>query len=235
MTDEIPIQLRELYAEAYIRGLRITRLEEQRLGYFRLDAATAWQLGRNNLGVFIGGCHSVGRIVELLRNLEQRSKTPRWVIVADHERTAAVVIDEWFQSPERPPIKLSTMELPRVHSNIFLATPETLRRIPNEFRQDICSVIVIDLPCQIYKMRGFRHRSFYVRNDRPQFLANFRNSNPVSDWLPPLILFTHKHAKSLETSAIARAYCLDGWWFVDGSSLRCGAPPDPTRQTRMPG
>jgi hypothetical protein len=34
---------------------------------------------------------------------------------------------------------------------------------------------------------------------------------------------TQTPAKSIATDPIARAYCLEAWWFVDGATMRWGA------------
>jgi len=224
--ENIPIGVQRCYPGAWIRGPRITRLEETALGYFRLDAETAWNLGNNNVGVFIGGCPSLGRTIERLQQLEQSTITPYWIIVAATKKMAAVFVQQWFRAGQGDRVAITTLKLPKVHQNIILATPESLRRLGAAERCNIAGIVVVDMLCHIHKARGgIQNGTFFASNDRPQQIANFRNSVAIDGWLPPLLFVTEKPAKSVTTDAVARAYCLDAWWFVDGNSLRCGSPP----------
>ena len=54
-SEAIPKGVRDRYRDSGLRGTKITRLEEQPLGRFSLDPETAWELGRDNVGVFAGG------------------------------------------------------------------------------------------------------------------------------------------------------------------------------------
>jgi len=224
-SDAVPIEIQHRYPEACIRGPKITRLEERRLEYFRLDAATAWDLGRNNVGVFVGGCDSLDRTIDTLKALDRTSQTSRWVIVASSKDVAALVVQQWFRADSARRVAVTTLKLPQVSSNIVLTTPESLKRISAGDRAAVAGIVLLDLLCHVHKLRGMQRGHFHIANDRPQHVADFRNDIAVGDWLPPLFLLTHPPAKSIETAAIARAYCLDAWWFVDGTSLRCGPQP----------
>ena len=223
-TQTVPQTIRDLYDNAWIRGRRITRLEENELGRFRLDSDTAWNLGSNNVGIFIGGRQSLGGTIELLRRLQEPTAKPRWVIVASSKNMAALIVHQWFLEPDRRRVSAKKLALPMINSNIILATPERLKGIEETQRHDVTGILIVDMRCHVHKLRGMLRGKFFVANDRPQLVANFRNSFLRDGWAPPLFLFTEKPAKSLNTSPIARAYCLDAWWFVDGKSLRCGPP-----------
>jgi hypothetical protein len=114
---------------------------------------------------------------------------------------------------------------PQNHGNIVVATPESLQRIGVSEQQDVAALNVVDPECYVHLGRGFTRGNFHVQNDRPQLIANFRHSVELENWLPPLILLTEKPAKSITTDPIARAYCLDAWWFVNGATTRWGPPP----------
>jgi len=219
----------ERYPDAWIRGPRITRLEEKHLGRFELDAETANTLGTSNIGIFIGGCEPLGGTIEVIRGLQLAAPESRWVLVAATKKMAAVMIQRWFREGQVARVAVTTLKLPQVYGNVVLATPESLRKIDNHDRSNIAGIIVIDMLCHIHQARGMQNGAFHVRNDRPQLVANFRNDVAVGSWLPPIALLTQKPAKSVMTDNIARAYCLDAWWFVDGRSLRCGPRPQVAR------
>ena len=224
--ESIPDAVQCRYNGAWVRGPRITRLEENSLGYFRLDSGTAWNLGKNNVGVFVGACQPLGETIECLKRLEQPTVSQHWIVVAATKKMAAVIVQRWFRSGQARRVAITTLKLPMVLHNIVLATPESLRRIGDAERCDVAGIVVVDMLCHIHQARGgIQHGNFYVSNDRPQLIANFRNTVALDGWLPPLVFVTQKAAKSVSTDSIARAYCLDAWWFVDGRSLRCGAPP----------
>jgi len=222
----IPDAIQRRYDTAWLRGPRVSRLEERRLGYFRLDAETAWELGKSNVGVFVGTCPTLGGTIERLQQLEQSTLAPRWLLVAATKKMAAVIIQRWFRERQVARLATTTLRLPKVHRNIVLATPESLRRIGDNECREIAAIIAVDMLCQIHQARsGIQHGNFFAANDRPQLIANYRNALAHDNWLPPFVLLTQKAAKSVPTDSVARAYCLDAWWFVDGASLRCGRPP----------
>src|SRR5690606_29637697 len=125
---DIPDAVRRRYDGGWIRGPRITRLEGDSLGYFRLDAETSWELGTNNVGVFIGECQPLGVIIERLKLLERNDVLSKWVIVAATKMMAAEIVRLWFQDGMVDRVAVTTLKLPLVRGNIVLATPESLRR-----------------------------------------------------------------------------------------------------------
>jgi len=224
-SEQSPAVITSRYRDAWIRGPRITRLEENRLGRFELDAETAWTLGTNNVGVFVGECKPLGGTIDVIRALHDATPGSKWIVVAATKKMAAVLIQRWLREDQVARVAVTTLRLPQSYSNIVLATPESLRRIETQDTDRIAGIIVLDMLCHIHKARGMKNRNFFVRNDRPQLVANFRNDIAVDGWLPPVIFMTQKAAKSVTTDSIARAYCLDAWWFVDGKCVRCGPRP----------
>ena len=215
----VPSAIQNCYRSASIRGQRISRLEEKVLGRFRLDEATAWELGSNHVGVFIGGCEGLGAIIEYLRQLEQPVAGERWIVVAATKKMAGVITQRWCPSDQEVWVSAASLKLPKVLGSIILATPESLCKIDEADRNNVAGIVVVDTLCHIHGARGMQRENFFVRNDRPQLVADFRNSITHASWLPPLIFMARKRAKSVETHRIARAYCLEAWWFVDGKSL----------------
>jgi len=221
----IPAHILNLYATTEIAGPRISRMEETVLGRLRLTADTAWRLGTTNLGVFVGRMPALGGTIERLRGLE-KPDAANWVVVAATKKMAAVIVQRWFQAESGGRVAPTTLRLPRYHMNILLCTPESLHRIEADKKRTIAAIILIDMLCNVHKARGFDRDSFHIGNDRPQLVANFRNSLLCDGWAPPLMVLTQKPAKSVWTDTLARAYCLDALWFVDGRELRCFATDD---------
>jgi hypothetical protein len=226
MDDEpIPEHIIDLYSTAGLAGYRITRREESFLGLFRLTADTAWELGTANVGVFVGGTPALGKTIERLRRLESPG-TARWVLVAATKKMAAVIARQWFQAESGSWVAPTRLTLPRYHMNLVLCTPESLRQVQPDERRPIAAIILIDMLCNVHLARGFENGDFHVANDRPQHVANFRNSLSRGGWAPPLIILTRKPAKSVWTDTVAQAFGLDALWFVDGRGLTCFAPGD---------
>jgi hypothetical protein len=225
--EAIPEIIRDRYREPGLRGTRISRLEERQLGRFFLDPETAWELGRDNVGVFIGGCGSLERTIDLLARLKQWSQGPRWIVVCAIKDMACMFVRQWSQLDQ--PIYAKRLSLPQNYDNVVLATPESLQRIRRAERNDIAALILVDILCHVHKTRAIGRGDFVVNYDRPQFVVDFRNAiGGVEDWLPPLIFLTKRPAKSIPTDPIARAYCLEAWRYVDGATMRWGpraAPP----------
>jgi hypothetical protein len=65
-------------------------------------------------------------------------------------------------------------------------------------------------------------------------LASFRNSLGFNGWAPPLFVLTQKPAKSVWTNTVARAYCLDALWFLEGRDLYFGEEGDALTSTASP-
>jgi len=65
--------------------------------------------------------------------------------------------------------------------------------------------------------------SKWTHNDRPELLNLFRKDLAEDGLRPPLLFMTCPPARSLNTLAAQRAYCLETMWYADGSRLRVGA------------
>lgn len=221
--DTIATHFQELYPFAPIRGCRITRLEESRLGHFALDSTTARQLGSENIGVFVGDCENLTWIVRKLEVLSQTPFPGRWIAAAATAKMAAVIFNmlaekHGLQKRKRAPRFWN-------QGNVTFTTPEGLSTYARDQGVDhpVASVLLIDTLCHVHKARGYDRRG-WAMNDRPQRIANFRADLSVNGWMPPFLLLTERPAKSVETAAMLSPYCLSTWWFVDGKCIRVGNP-----------
>jgi hypothetical protein len=193
-------------------------MEETTIEIFRLCGETAWTLGTNNLGLFIGDTASLDVVIEKLQPLESSSSSATWIVIAASKKMAAVFIQRWFAPTDR--VTYSTLKLPMRCGNVTLATPESLKGIPPDDVQNVAGLILVDMLCHVHCARQIHGSGgFIVANDRPQMIADFRYSLSVDGWAPPLIIVTEKRAKSAYTDKIARTYCLEGLWFIDGQSF----------------
>ncbi|HRA88015.1 MAG TPA: hypothetical protein PK992_08095 [Planctomycetaceae bacterium] len=86
----------------------------------------------------------------------------------------------------------------------------------------IAGIILVDPMFQTQHARGLRG-SKWTHNDRPELLNNFRKDLAEDGLRPPLMFMACPPAKSLNTLAAQRAYCLETLWYTDGSRLRVGA------------
>jgi hypothetical protein len=141
------------------------------------------------------------------------------MVIAATKKMAAVIAQKWITPSERL-IAVTTLRLPETRNNITLATPESLKRISGGDRSCVAGLILIDTLCNVHLARSMPRRGrFVIHNDRPQLIADFRNSLSTEGWAPPLIILTQQPAKSEWTSDIARTYCLEGFWFIDGQTF----------------
>jgi hypothetical protein len=196
-------------------------MEEDAVGRLELDAGTAWKLGTSNIGVFVGGCRSFDDILRRLCRLESPSVRPSWVVVPSTKNSASAIISDWFAREQIESVPAAVNRVPVQHHNIILATPEQLRRVDRSLADEIAGIFLIDEACIVYRARGDTNGKYY-RNDRPQHVTNFRNQLIQDGWMPPLFVLTTKPAKSVNTDSVARAFCLDAFWFLDGGTLACG-------------
>ena len=225
-SETVPDAIRAVYKRPRIESCRISRMEEKALGSFSLDSPTAWRLGTNNIGVFVGEMPALGRTIEILEALEDPAPdAPKWVLVAATKKMAAVICQRWFISEKRR-VAASTLKLPQVRANIWLCTPETLKKAAPADPSRIAGLLLIDMLCQVHKARGLDNGAFHVRNDRPQNIANYRSSLCVDGWSPPLFVLSQKPAKSVWTDTVARSYCLEALWFLDGKTFTCSERED---------
>jgi hypothetical protein len=215
----VPSNIRGRYCRASIYGQRITRMEETGMGGLYLSGETAWILGTSNLGLFVGASPTLDVIVRELKKLGSSRPSPRWIVIAATKRMAAVIAREW-STPTEDDFATKAPKLPTTCGNITLATPESLKKITGPGTHDVAAIILLDMLCHVHRARRMRTPGgFAVDNDRPQMIADFRNSLLVEGWAPPLIIVTEEPARAVHADYVARAYCLDGFWFMDGKTF----------------
>lgn len=216
------------YPTARIRGRLMTRLPETLLNWAVLDAATADELGREQLGWFVGNHPGLVRAAEQLGRLDTNSEGGVWVVVPLGWELACELFANWPHKDHLTAQPTSNNSVWRCRK-VWVAMPEHLKLLlplAQVLEVGVAGVIILDPPCIMHMARGGTDSWGKVHyNDRPQHVVNFRAALDVDGWQPPLLLVTNQPAKAVNTAVVARAFCLNGFRFVAGDSFGCWDEP----------
>ena len=105
------------------------------------------------------------------------------MLIAATKKMAEVIVQRWFLAGEKHVAK-TTLKLPQVRANIWLCTPETLKKVVPPDSSRVAGLLLVDMLCQVHKARGFDNGAFHIRNDRPQIL-NKLQEQPMRQWVVP--------------------------------------------------
>ena len=221
-------QLSSTYPTARVRGRLITRLPEQPLGWTVLDAATAEELGREQVGWFVGDHPGLARAAEQFARLDANPEGGIWIVVPIG-RERSVELKTCWPHPHHivdEPTKNGAVWRSR---KVWVAIPEDLKQLlplARTVEAGVAGIIVIDPLCLLYKARsGTDSWGNVHRNDRPQHVVNFRAALDAEGWQPPLILLTTLRAGAVNTAIVARTFCLNAFRFISGASFGCWDVP----------
>lgn len=211
--------LNDLYVEPFLRANRISRMEESFLGDFALNPDTALYLGKENIGVLVAECGSALQLQYWLRQLDCSRTGGYWIVLSYSKELARELFRLLGPSSE-------CSELPRVWTSqkVIFTTPEGLHLLlksPPVSLTQIAALLVLDFPCCMHRARGMSWEGEFAGNDRPQKVVDFRASLNLGGWSAPILIFTQKPSKSIPTEALLSPYCLEGFWFMRGSTVRC--------------
>jgi len=237
----------QLYPFPAIRVTRIARDTDKKIGDFQLAADVARQLDEDQVGVLIANCETPDRMHERVLKLAETEYPAPWVEVLSsidlarwwygvQHRIKTRRIDAhseantywrtgncWFTRLER--LEALSQELSRKNCpNCRLSLRESSDLSQSERRHccgPIAGIILVDPMFQTQHARGLRG-SNWTHNDRPELLNNFRKDLAEDGLRPPLLFMACPPAKSLNTLAAQRAYCLETLWYTDGSRLCVG-------------
>lgn len=216
--DPLLPRLSATYPTPRFCGRRISRWEEQALGFADLDVPTALELGREQIGWFVGKHPGFCRAIEQFGRLDANPTGGVWVVVPRSFDLAIILYEKW-------PCRQYLVERPRNHSSawrsrkVWVAIPTDLARfmlLAKEQPHGIAGVIILDPACDMHQ-EGNGMLCF----DCPQHVVNFRCDISVHNWQPPLLLFTTKRAKAINTDVLAKLFGLNAFWFIDGDSFNC--------------
>ncbi len=199
-----------------IRGHRIVRMSEKRIGPFALDSGTAEMLDDNNAGVLIGDCPGGDWMFEKMQQLS-RAPEPEPLLVL---LTSYSLADKFYRQTEG-----SNSKRPDFWKQgaLTLTTPGYLKKLAEQITPDYSAIIVIDPRTRLALPDSRRSR--WNNGGLPRQIAKYRHSCAIQQRRPPLVLLTCDRAKGLNTSQMLAPLALDTWWFVDGKSVRIGKPP----------
>lgn len=210
--------LSDMFPCELMRGRRIERLGGKAFADFFLDADTAELLGCENVGIFVENCGSLRRVERKLKFLDCSRGSGKWIAVMGTDTRHWVMYNLWRGLEESDTIPVKKLPPFWTANKLVFTTPEKLRLVLREVLENHWSVggiILVDLECNIHLARGNQ----WVRNDRPQHIVDFRASLTRMGWAPPLLVITQGLARSVNTEPMRSAYCLEAWWYVDGSAF----------------
>ncbi len=220
--DPLLRRLSAIYPTTRVCGNRITRWEEQALGFAVLDVTTASEMGREQIGWFVGKHPGFDRAIEQFGRLDVNPRGGVWIIVPRSYDLAIRLYEKW-------PYRRYVQERPRNHSStwnsrkVWVACPQDLARFVCRAREQvpgIAGLIVFDPPCDIH-----RTSNGVLCYDSTQRVVNFRSDLGLHDRQPPLLMLTTRPAKTINTDVVARVFGLNAFWFIDGDSFNCCATP----------
>jgi hypothetical protein len=221
-------RLATLYPTARVRGRLITRGEEQPLGWAKLDAATALALGRDQLGWFVGGHPGIVAAAQQFGRLDSNPEGGVWIVVPLGRNLARELFSRWPHTGCVTNL-VGTDYCAWQSRKVWVAIPEDLKRILPRARSitpGVAGLIILDPPCLMHMARGgISSWGNAHRSDRPQHIVNFRAAFESDGWQPPVVLITERPAKSANTEAVARAFCLNGFRFIAGNAFGCWEVP----------
>jgi DEAD/DEAH box helicase domain-containing protein len=225
------------YPTARILGRRMTRLPESLLGWVKLDAITADEMGRERLGWFVGNHPGLARAAEQLGRLDANPGGGVWIVVPYSRDLACELFALWphaDQVAEQPAPDNAVWRSRKV----WVAIPEDLKQflpLAQAHIPGVAGVIILDPRCIMHKARGGTDSWGQVhRNDRPQHVVNFRAALDYDGWQPPLLLLTERPPKAVSTMDVRRAFCLEGFQFIAGDCFGCWDEPIEQLDTQVP-
>jgi len=127
LTPSTP-RLSMTYPTARVRGRLVTRFPEKTLGWTVLDAATAEEMGREQIGWFVGNHPGPKLAAEQFACLDTHSEGGVWVVVPHSRDSACELFERWPRSDHltgRPTSKNSMWRSRKV----WVAIPEDLKQL----------------------------------------------------------------------------------------------------------
>jgi hypothetical protein len=222
-------RLADVYPSARFRGRRITRDEKMSLGRVQLDAVMAAVMDRDHFGWFVGNhARSASWTAAQFGRLDASPEGGTWVVVPHSRLLACELFGAWPHTVHVADRPTSTNSAWRSRK-VWFAIPEDLNHLlplAQSLTPGVAGVIILDPPCNMFKTRGGTDDWGRVHtNDRPQHVVNFRAALGKNGWQPPLLLLTEQRAMARSPLVVAKAFCLDTFWFVAGDSFGCWDEP----------
>lgn len=204
-------------ATALLSADRICRIGDGYLGRLRLDSAMAAELAMENIGIFAERFLGLDTMLGRMLPLVNRARPSKSVLVYATRESGA----EIYRRLSEDGMVLERRKIPEAWEcgNLLFSSVESLKRLDlQECPVDL--VALLDPTCMIYKARSMQLYNGRL-HDRPELVAEFVRGCNSSGNAPPLMLMTTRRGAAVPTDAIARAFLLEAFWFIDGPSVRC--------------
>jgi hypothetical protein len=203
--------------QTMLRADRISRIGNKWLGRLKLDQTTIEHLSQSQLGLlaegFIGLDTMYGRLLPMAY---QQKETQTVVLYSSKEAGEAIykqlASDGHCEACRKPQEQWKV-------GNLLFSSIEGLKRLDHE-ANTIDGVILLDPTCMVHRARTLKtyHGGTH---DRPQIIVNFLADNVIDGVRPIFLIMTTKRAAAVPTDLVARAFCLEALWFLDGPSMTC--------------
>lgn len=198
-------------------GLRTTRIGDQDFSRVDIDSDTAQALASSSIGIFIHGFLKLETMLgRLLRALD--TEVPSTSVIVYASKEAGQYVRKLLEADGLVLEKTKHRDGWRVGNRLFSSIEALAKTDLDE--EEISAVYLLDPTCMVYRARSIMTYSG-KSHDRPQLVANFLHDHRNSDGSQPLFaLLTCQKAATQPTAGIARAFCLEAFWFMDGLSIR---------------
>jgi hypothetical protein len=201
-----------------MRADRISRLGNKWLGRLKLDHTIIGQLSDSQIGLFAEGFLGLDTMVGRLLPMACKPRETQTVVLYSSKEAGEAVYrqlvgsghcESFGKSPEHWQV-----------GGLLFSSVEGLKRLKFQ-TNPINSLILLDPTCMVHRARTMRTSNGRT-HDRPQIIADFL-ADQVTNWIRPVfILMTTKRAAAVPTDTIARAFCFETFWFLDGPSIIWG-------------
>lgn len=179
----------------------------------------------------MGGVPTFDRMIDHVRQINGAATGGRWIVVPATRSLAEVAYEQWFYDSLMD--SASALETMWHDDLVTFCVPERLAELTRALdEQDtgIAGIILLDSNCTVHRGRSFHNGRARIAHDRPQLIVNFRASQAIGNWAPPLIVMSRHRAAAVSTQKVARVYCLESLQFIEGVSLRSGLIPTNSRK-----
>lgn len=197
-----------------LAGAKIVRTNERLLGPLRLDTATRHRLATDRIGLMISGVPSFESMIHRIAAL-QTYNGGRWIAVPATNMLAKTAHEQLVDQGHH--LEGNPVDGPALLGTLQIATIENLRKVDPD---GVEGLILLDPHCMVHKSRNWQSPTGFI-HDRPQRIVNFLATVETKNRCgATFAIMTISPAKSLPTNRIACHYCMEGWQFIDGVTIR---------------
>lgn len=217
--------LERLFPRARLTANRIERSGRKRIERFVLDAASAGELGREQVGVLVCQCEPVTTLVRCLRQLDVGAQEPSWILMADAKERVRSVREIWLGDDSARVLRRPDWDFAAGQAwgsaGVLHGTPESVTKLVAERdpKPAVGALFLLDPKCHVHHARGMVNGPHSFDHDRPQIVADLRTSLAIDDWSPPLFILTHKEPGAVDVETLQRCYFLEALRYLDGRTL----------------